>query len=69
MLMVNDKISSASFYGEYSGHRVEHLRKILPRLREASDRIIWTAGDSSLDNKCKKGQTKSWLLLSLYSSV
>jgi len=38
-------------YAEYHGHRVEYLRKLLPALREQTDRLIWTAGDSSLDNK------------------
>lgn len=47
----NNKINAAEFYSEYHGHPVPHLAMILPRLREASDRIIWTAGDSSLDNK------------------
>lgn len=45
------KVSSAEFYGEYHGHRVSDLRKLYPRLRETSDALIWTAGDSSLDNK------------------
>lgn len=45
------KINSVHFYREYSGHRVEHLKQLLPHLRAASDRLIWTAGDSSLDNK------------------
>ena len=45
------KISSRSFYEEYHGHKVRHLKELLPRLREASDLLIWTAGDSSLDNK------------------
>jgi len=46
-----DKVSSSRFYGEYHGHRVEDLEILLPRLRSASDSILWTAGDSSLDNK------------------
>ncbi|KAL3902427.1 MAG: hypothetical protein SGILL_010827 [Bacillariaceae sp.] len=45
------KVSSSRFYGEYHGHRTEHLEILLPMLREASDCLIWTAGDSSLDNK------------------
>lgn len=44
-------ISSTSFYREYHGHRVEHLGPLLDHLRGCSDAIIWTAGDSSLDNK------------------
>jgi len=44
-------VNANSFYAEYSGHKVRHLEKILPGLRTSSDRVIWTAGDSSLDNK------------------
>eukprot|EP01068_Selenidium_serpulae_P009466 Selendium_serpulae@DN5238_c0_g1_i2.p1 len=45
------KIPTTSFYGEYSGHRVEHLERLLPEVRDSSRAIIWTAGDSSVDNK------------------
>ena len=45
------QVPAARFYSEYHGHRVDHLKILLPRLREASDSLIWTAGDSSLDNK------------------
>ena len=45
------KINSNEFYGEYHGHKVKHLEILLPTLRNNSDAIIWTAGDSSLDNK------------------
>jgi hypothetical protein len=48
---MNDKISSVDFYRTYSGHKVPFLKKLRPRLRESSDSLIWTAGDSSLDNK------------------
>jgi hypothetical protein len=46
-------ISSREYYAEYSGHRVRHLRIVHAAMRAAPtcDRIIWTAGDSSLDNK------------------
>mmetsp|Transcript_32059 Transcript_32059/g.48416 ORF Transcript_32059/g.48416 Transcript_32059/m.48416 type:complete len:339 (-) Transcript_32059:97-1113(-) len=46
-----EKVSSSRFYGEYHGHRVQDLEIILRKLRNQSDSIIWTAGDSSLDNK------------------
>jgi hypothetical protein len=46
-----NKISSRSFYSEFHGHKVEHLKELLPRLRASCDLLIWTAGDSSLDNK------------------
>ena len=44
-------IDASRFYGEYHGHKVVHLEVLLPKLRESSDALIWTAGDSSLDNK------------------
>ena len=45
------KISSRSFYSEWHGHKVPHLEALLPQLRAHSDALIFTAGDSSLDNK------------------
>jgi hypothetical protein len=45
------KISSSSFYNEFHGHKISHLEALLPELRGSSKAIIWTAGDSSLDNK------------------
>eukprot|EP00525_Craspedostauros_australis_P011903 CAMPEP_0198121914 /NCGR_PEP_ID=MMETSP1442-20131203/33415_1 /TAXON_ID= /ORGANISM="Craspedostauros australis, Strain CCMP3328" /LENGTH=401 /DNA_ID=CAMNT_0043780815 /DNA_START=206 /DNA_END=1411 /DNA_ORIENTATION=- len=60
------KVSSRSFYDEYNGHKVEHLEPLLEAFRRAQQEqrkddgendaceqsgIIWTAGDSSLDNK------------------
>eukprot|EP00980_Cylindrotheca_fusiformis_P023069 scaffold10090_cov119-Cylindrotheca_fusiformis.AAC.7 len=46
------KVSSSEFYMEYHGHKVDHLRQVYPAVREASaEGLIWTAGDSSLDNK------------------
>jgi lysophospholipase L1-like esterase len=53
-------IPSEEFYREYHGHRVEHLERLLSHLVRRSTnastgpgppRVIWTAGDSSLDNK------------------
>mmetsp|Transcript_26123 Transcript_26123/g.39139 ORF Transcript_26123/g.39139 Transcript_26123/m.39139 type:complete len:115 (-) Transcript_26123:1039-1383(-) len=57
-----DTIRAAEFYSEYHGHKVEHLQKLLPHLRQSTStspstspsaprNLIWTAGDSSLDNK------------------
>jgi len=51
IMSTRETVNANSFYSEYSGHKVRHLQKILPGLRAASDRIVWTAGDSSLDNK------------------
>jgi hypothetical protein len=47
------KIDHGAFYGEYHGHRVEHLDMVHKHLRQStgSDSVIWLAGDSSLDNK------------------
>lgn len=45
------RINASRFYSEYHGHPVEDLEDLLPALRESSDELIWTAGDSSLDNK------------------
>ena len=46
-----NKVDASRFYSEYHGHLVKHLKILLPALRESSDSLIWTAGDSSLDNK------------------
>jgi len=51
-----DSIESSSYYGEYHGHKINHLKKILPLLRAENDQLIWTAGDSSLDNKYWYGE-------------
>jgi hypothetical protein len=47
----DEKIDSQAYYIEYSGHRVAHLKHLLPHLRASSNHLVWTAGDSSLDNK------------------
>ena len=47
----SSKVDTPRYYSEYHGHLVEHLEQLLPALRESSDSLIWTAGDSSLDNK------------------
>lgn len=44
-------VSSRSFYGEYYGHPVSDLQVVLEHLRGSSESLIWTAGDSTLDNK------------------
>jgi hypothetical protein len=46
-----ETLDSRNFYREFHGHKVSHLKKVLPALRSSSDAIIWLAGDSSLDNK------------------
>jgi hypothetical protein len=45
------KISFGAFYGEFHGHRLQHLERLYPPIRDAAESIIWMAGDSSLDNK------------------
>lgn len=47
----NGKVRSSRFYGEYHGHKVRDLETLYPALRASCDSLIWTAGDSSLDNK------------------
>ena len=49
--MIAEKVDAHQFYGEYHGHKVNHLSVLYPHVRESSDSILWTAGDSSLDNK------------------
>jgi len=44
-------IDANSFYCEFYGHKNEHLEILLPLLRADCEHLIWTAGDSSLDNK------------------
>jgi len=44
-------VDANDFYNEFHGHKVKHLEKLLPEVRASSDGVIWTAGDSSLDNK------------------
>ncbi|GAX09473.1 hypothetical protein FisN_6Lh148 [Fistulifera solaris] len=51
MSSASSKVSAKAYYGEYHGHRIKDLEPILVALREKSSRLIWTAGDSSLDNK------------------
>jgi hypothetical protein len=49
-----ERIDTRSFYNEYHGHLVRHLKPIHTALRKensSSTSIIYTAGDSSLDNK------------------
>jgi hypothetical protein len=47
----SNMISSSSFYGEYHGHLIPHLREVHDVLRTRNKTLIFLAGDSSLDNK------------------
>lgn len=48
----NRKVNASAFYNEYHGHKVKHLEILYPSLRDQNpEGIVWTAGDSSLDNK------------------
>lgn len=54
--MEESRENAASFYREWSGHPVDALARITPRLRRGRPTgpersVIWLAGDSSLDNK------------------
>ena len=47
-----DPISSSLFYQTWHGHSIDHLGHVLSQLRQQNySRLIWLAGDSSLDNK------------------
>jgi len=49
-----ERVNTRAYYSEYHGHKVHHLRSILNGMRSTNDGknpIIFTAGDSSLDNK------------------
>lgn len=48
----DDQVSNETFYGEYHGHLVPHLRNIVQSLAVNGARsVIYLCGDSSLDNK------------------
>ena len=46
-------VSADAYYGEYHGHLPSHLESVHAALRQhpGTTRLIFTAGDSSLDNK------------------
>ena len=44
-------VHSHSYYGEYFGHPVRDLEEVVQTLRAQGKHLVWTAGDSSLDNK------------------
>ena len=44
-------VHSHSYYGEYFGHPVRDLEEVVETLRAQGKHLVWTAGDSSLDNK------------------
>ena len=46
-------VSASAYYGEYHGHLPDHLARVHEALRAhpPNTRLIFTAGDSSLDNK------------------
>eukprot|EP00605_Chrysophyceae_sp_TOSAG23-4_P002980 GSChrysophyteH1.ASY1.ANO1.3283.1 assembled CDS len=53
---MNQKIDFNAFYGEYHGHRNEHLGVVWEHLMSKKEKgefdgIVYLAGDSSLDNK------------------
>lgn len=50
-MMERLQVGSKDFYSEYYGHRITDLEKIYTPMRKSSRTIIWTAGDSTLDNK------------------
>ena len=44
-------VDAPSYYSEYFGHPVRDLEEVVQSLRAQGKRLVWTAGDSSLDNK------------------
>ncbi|KAG7342334.1 hypothetical protein IV203_007427 [Nitzschia inconspicua] len=63
------KVDSSRYYSEYYGHKVRHLEVLLPQLRADTDSLIWTAGDSSLDNKYWFSDIRSAVGLAGYEQV
>eukprot|EP00996_Jenningsia_fusiforme_P001762 NODE_2624_length_1154_cov_67.771041_g2402_i0.p1 GENE.NODE_2624_length_1154_cov_67.771041_g2402_i0~~NODE_2624_length_1154_cov_67.771041_g2402_i0.p1 ORF type:complete len:348 (-),score=62.02 NODE_2624_length_1154_cov_67.771041_g2402_i0:109-1032(-) len=49
--MNHQSIDAQSFYAEYHGHQLHQLATLHDHLRGAGKKIVWLAGDSSLDNK------------------
>eukprot|EP00938_MAST-03A_sp_MAST-3A-sp1_P004677 g4677.t1 len=46
------RVNAQSYYGEYHGHKVRHLKIVHDKMRAGEkDSIVFLAGDSSLDNK------------------
>ena len=46
-----EPIDASSYYQTWHGHSAEHLQRTLGHLRQRYSRLVWLAGDSSLDNK------------------
>jgi hypothetical protein len=42
-------IPSEEYYSEYHGHKIQHLKEIVPQLKPCP--VLYMAGDSSMDNK------------------
>jgi len=54
-------VGPIKFYSQYNGHPIDDLQTTADRMRGQRQRIVWLAGDSSLDNKhwLFQGQDKS----------
>ena len=44
-------IEASAYYQTWHGHTTPHLERTLAHLRKRYPRLVWLAGDSSLDNK------------------
>ena len=44
-------VNANAYYAEYFGHPPSQLERVIAAHRARGKRLIWTAGDSSLDNK------------------
>ena len=51
MAVTGQPVDTRSYYREYFGHPVADLKEIIRAQRSSGKRLIFTAGDSSLDNK------------------
>ena len=49
--MSSEKVSFGRFYGEWHGHLESDLEKVLATAKADKKRVVYLAGDSSLDNK------------------
>ena len=47
----HEAVDASRYYNEYHGHPYDQLSTVVRSLRTQGKRLVWLAGDSSLDNK------------------
>ena len=47
----HEAVDASRYYNEYHGHPYDQLTTVVRSLRTQGKRLVWLAGDSSLDNK------------------